>query len=370
MKVGLGTTVLSKGNASGRIDGIGLYTKHLLEHLPPNGIEVTHFEFSKKQLDTNVISLGKFSSQTIISTFTGSSFYSSRQVEKEVKLFHATDHRIPKLANTQVVATIMDPIPLAHPEWVSGKYRGFKNLLFKRMGQWADQIITISEYSADEIEEHFSIPRSQISVIPLGVDEKCFSRVSQETKDAVLSRYNLVPEYFVCIGTLQPRKNITRLLDAFLQLPDELQRKHPLVIIGRNGWNCESLVERLNKLKTSNRVFWLDYVSFEDKYALIQSSLAMVFPSLYEGFGLPLLEAFASDIPVITSNITSLPEVAADAAILVDPYSIDDISQAMLNIATDDALQSKMRILGHERVKSFSWRNTAEQTASIYRQML
>ncbi len=139
-------------------------------------------------------------------------------------------------------------------------------------------------------------------------------------------------------------------------MPDELQRKHPLVIIGRNGWNCESLVERLNKLKNSKRVFWLDYVSFTDKYALIQSSLAMVFPSLYEGFGLPLLEAFASDIPVITSNITSLPEVAADAAILVDPTPIDDISQAMLNIATDDALQSKMRILGQERVKSFSWR--------------
>ena len=370
MRVGLGTTVLSRGNASGHIDGIGLYTKHLLEHLPPTGIEVTHFEFSKKKLDTNVISLGEFSSQTIISTFTGSSFYSSRQVEKEVKLFHATDHRIPKLANTPVVATIMDPIPLAHPEWVSGKYRGLKNLLFKRMGQWAEHVITISEFSAVEIEEHFAIPRSQISVIPLGVDEKCFNRISKEKKDEVLSRYNLTSEYFVCIGTLQPRKNITRLLDAFLQLPDELQRKNPLVIIGRNGWNCESLVGRLNKLKNSKRVFWLDYVPFQDKYALIQSSVAMVFPSLYEGFGLPLLEAFASDIPVITSNITSLPEVTADAAILVDPYSIDDISQAMLDIATNSDLQLKMRILGQERVKSFSWRHTAEKTASIYRQML
>ena len=370
MKVGLGTTVLSKGIASGHIDGIGIYTKHLLEHLPPTGIEVTHFEFSKKQLNTNVTALGKFSPQAIISSITGASFYSSRKIEKNVRLFHATDHRIPKLKNTTVVATIMDPIPLAHPEWVSGRYKGLKRALFKKMGQWTDHIITISEYSAEEIQEHFSIPRSQISVIPLGVDEKCFNRVPKQKKDEVLLRHNLAPEYFLYIGTLQPRKNITRLLDAFLQLPDELQRKHPLVIIGRNGWNCESLVERLNKLKTSNRVFWLDYVSFEDKYALIQSSLAMVFPSLYEGFGLPLLEAFASDIPVITSNITSLPEVAADAAILVDPYSIDDISQAMLNIATDDALQSKMRILGQERVKSFSWRNTAEQTASIYRQML
>ena len=370
MKVGLGTTILSRGKASGKIDGIGLYTRHLLEHLPPTGIEVSRFGFTQNNKDENIVALGKFPPQAIMSTLTGTPFYCSRKIEQNVRLFHATDHQIPKLKNTTVIATIMDPIPLKHPEWVSGRYQGLKKVIFKRMGQWADHIITISEYSANEIEKHFSIPRSQISVIPLGVDEECFNRISKEKRDEVLSRYNLASEYFVCIGTLQPRKNITRLLDAFLQLPQELQREHPLVIIGRNGWNCESLIERLNKLKTSNRVFWLDYVSFEDKYALIQSSLAMVFPSLYEGFGLPLLEAFASDIPVITSNITSLPEVAADAAILIDPYSIDDISQAMLNIATDDALQSKMRILGQERVKSFSWRNTAEQTASIYRQML
>jgi|TARA_B110000208_G_C11742557_1_gene420478 alpha-1,3-rhamnosyl/mannosyltransferase len=370
MKVGLGTTVLSKRKASGHLDGIGFYTKHLLEHLPSTGIEVTHFGFNEKELDTNVISLGKFSSQTIMSTLTGLSFYSSRRVEKKVRLFHATDHRIPKLANTPVVATIMDPIPLVHPEWVSGKYRGLKNVLFKRMGQWADHVITISEYSAAEIEEHLAIPRANISVIPLGVDKQCFDRVSEQKKNEVLSRYNLTPEYFVCIGTLQPRKNVVRLLDAFLQLSHELQCKHPLVIIGRNGWDSDFLIERLNKLKGSRRVFWLDYVSSTDKYALLQSSLAMVFPSLYEGFGLPILEAFASDIPVITSNITSLPEVAAEAAILVDPYSIDDITQAMLNIATDKALHSKLCILGQHRVKRFSWQTTAEETANIYRSML
>ena len=370
MKVALGTTVLSRGKASGQIDGIGLYTRHLLEHLPAIGIEVSRFGFIEKHLDENVISLGKFSPQAIISSITGSPFYSSRKIEKNVRLFHATDHLIPKLKNIAVVATIMDPIPLSHPEWVSGSYQGLKKVLFKRMGQWTDHIITISEYSAQEIQEHFSIPRSKISVIPLGVDEECFNRISNQKKNEVLSRYHLASEYFVYIGTLQPRKNVNRLLDAFLQLPDEVQFKHPLVIIGRNGWNSESLVERLNKLKGSKRVFWLDYVSFTDKYALLQSSLAMVLPSLYEGFGLPILEAFASDIPVITSNITSLPEVAAEAAILIDPYSTDDIAQAMLNIATDKALHNKMSILGRQRVKSFSWQSTAEKTANIYKSML
>ena len=370
MNVGLGTTLLTKGQASGHLDGIAVYTKHLLENLPSAGIDVSRFAFIEKQIDDNVIPLGKFSSQAIISTLSGSSFYSSRKIEQDVRLFHATDHQIPKLTNTPVVATIMDPIPLAHPEWVSGRYRGLKNVIFKRMAQWADHVITISEYSAQAIEEHFRIPRSQISVIPLGVDEQCFNRVSEQKKHEVLSRYNLPSEYFIFIGTLQPRKNVERLLQAFLQLPDDIQLKHPLVIIGRHGWSCEHLVEQLNQLKTSKRVYWLDYVSFADKYALLQSSLAMVFPSLYEGFGLPVLEAFASDIPVITSTITSLPEVAADAAILIDPYSVDEITHAMLNVATDTALVKQLRILGQQRVKAFSWQNTAEQTATIYKSMI
>ncbi len=370
MKVGLGTTVLSKGKASGHIDGIALYTKHLLEHLPTVGIQVTSFEFIKKKLDTNVIPLGRFAPQIIMSTLTGSSFYSSREVKKKVRLFHATDHLIPKLSKIPVIATIMDPIPLAHPEWVTGKYRGVKNVLYKRMGQWADHVITISEFSAEEIQEHFSIPREKISVIPLGVDEECFKRVSRHKKSKVLKRHNLPSDFFIFVGTLQPRKNVTRLLQAFLQLPDEVQSRHPLVIIGRNGWNCEELVTQLKQLKSSKRVYWLDYVSFADKYALLQSSFAMVFPSLYEGFGLPVLEAFASDIPVITSNTTSLPEVVVDAAILVDPYSVDEISQAMLDIATNTALYEKLRILGQQRVKVFSWKSTAEQTAGVYKSML
>tara|TARA_B110000208_G_scaffold45915_1_gene60898 strand:- start:280 stop:1392 length:1113 start_codon:yes stop_codon:yes gene_type:complete len=370
MNVGLGTTVLVKGEASGHIDGIAIYTKHLLEKLPYTGIDIERFAFIEKYGADNTIPLGKFSSQVLLSSLAGIPFYSSKKIEQSVKIFHATDHRIPKLTHTPVVATIMDPIPLAHPEWVSGKYSGLKNIIFKKMSHWADHVITISEYSAEAIEEHFSIPRSRISVIPLGVDEECFNKVPEQKKNETLARYGLASEYFIFIGTLQPRKNVTRLLEAFLQLPDEIQLKYPLVIIGREGWNCQLLVEQLNKLKNSKRVYWLNYVSFTDKYALLQSSLAMIFPSLYEGFGLPVLEAFASDVPVITSNITSLPDVAANAAILIDPYSVDDIAHAMLRIATDKILHKQLCELGRERVKNFSWQKTAEKTADIYKLML
>lgn len=370
MNVGIGSTVLEVGRLSGHLDGIAVYTKHLLEELPSPNLSIKRFAFIEKQHDKNIIALGGFTTQAAMSAVTGLPFPSSKYIPKDIDLFHATDHQVPKLRNIPVVATIMDPIPLAHPEWVRGRYRGIKNIFFRRMAQWADHIITISDYSAQAIEEHFHIPSSRISVIPLGVDKQCFKIISEQKKLDVLSRYNLPKNYFVFIGTLQPRKNVERLLQAFLQLPEDIQRLHPLVIIGRHGWKCESLIKQLNQLKMSKKVHWLDYVPFDDKYALLQSSLAMVFPSLYEGFGLPILEAFASDIPVIASNITSLPEVTADAAILIDPYSEEELSYAMLSIAQSKILQQNLIQKGRARVDLFSWENTAKKTIDVYQSII
>jgi len=373
MTVGLGTTVLAKGEITGHLDGIAVYTKHLLNALPLAGTEISNFAFltakQSVQYQRKHTALGKFSYQGLLSATTGLPLLTQQRVEQKVSLFHATDHQIPRLKNIPVVATIMDPIPLIHPEWVGGGNRQLKNWFFKKSAHWADHIITISDYSADAIEEHFNIPKSRISVVPLGVDEQCFTRSSEQQKQTILAKYNLPENYFIFIGTLQPRKNVERLLAAFLQLPLAVQQTHPLVIVGRHGWNCETLIEQLTALKDSKRVYWLDYVPFEDKYPLLQSSVAMVFPSLFEGFGLPVLEAFASEIPVITSNVTSLPEVAGDAALLVDPYSLDEMTGAMLNIANDSSLQSELVHKGLQRVATFSWQQTAKQTALIYDSM-
>jgi len=370
MRVALGTTVLRKAEQTGHLDGIAVYTQNLLKQIPALGISSTRYAFLPEQGDPACTSLGRFSYQAVASAVTGCPLFRSTHVEQNADLFHATDHYIPKLANVPVVATIMDPISLAHPEWVAGRGRWLKNALFKKTAHWADHIITISDYAADAIQEHFAVPASRISVTPLGVDENCFKRVSEEQKLAVLSRYNLPSNYFVFIGTLQPRKNIERLLDAFLQLPEQLQQQHPLVIVGREGWSSEALVQRLRGLALSHKVYWLDYVPFEDKYALLQASLAMVFPSLYEGFGLPVLEAFASNTPVISSNLTSLPEVAADAAILINPYVVDDIAQAMETVAQDEALRQDLQQKGAERVKQFSWEMTAQKTMQIYKTLV
>ncbi len=367
MNIGLGTTLLTRSKQSGQLDGIATYTQQLLQELSVAQIEISQYDFLTL---TENIALGKFIPQSLLSAMTGRELLTASKIEQQVDLFHATDHHIPKLRDIPVVATIMDTIPLEHPEWLGGNYKALKKRFFKKSAQWAQHIITISDYSANAISEHFNIPKEKITAIPLGVDECCYQRVSQEKKKEVRDRYHLPKNYFLCIGTLQPRKNIERLITAFLQLPQEMQNEHPLVIIGRAGWGCEKLVKKLHNLKGIKPVVWLDYVPSEDKYALLQSSLALIFPSLYEGFGLPILEAFAANTPVISSNVTALPEVAGDAAILIDPYSTESIADAMQKIATDNALKDDLQSKGQERVKVFSWKNTAEQTQQVYQRLL
>jgi len=371
MRVGLSTTTLSSGKHSGQLDGIGVYTQQIFQGLQLKDINIQSFNFASKSRGDGVIDLGAFAPQLLLSAATTYPLISSSKVDQNVDIFHATDHFIPKLKKTPVVATIMDIIPLAHPEWVTGKHRKLKNLLFKKSVHWAENIITISEFSADKISEQLDIPRARISVVPLGIDEQYKVNVSEETKKAVLARYQLPGKYFLCIGTLQPRKNIERVINAFLQLPVAIQEHYPLVIIGRHGWKCDDLVARLLQLSQSKQsIRWLNYVPSADKYALLQASQALVFASLYEGFGLPILEAFASNVPVITSNITAMPEVAGDAAVLVDPYSEREISEAMLNLVSDPGLVETLQIKGKERLVGFSWTKTAEQTINIYNNLI
>jgi len=368
IKVGLGVTVLKQGQRNGYIDGIGVYTKHLLEELNTTPVDVKEFAFfsPKSVHGHSEIALGKFSYQTIWSAVTKGSLWSAEEVDKRVDLFHSTDHYIPKLKKTPVVATIMDPITLSHPEWVAGKGRKIKNYLFRSSAQWAQQIITISAYSAEAIAYHFGIPESRITVIPLGVEECCHQKISDEKIKRVLEYYQLPEKCFINIGTIQPRKNIARLIAAHNLLPLEIQEKHPLVIIGRNGWNSDQLVKKLQQNAYGKYVRWINYISIEDKYALLQSSLALVFPSLYEGFGLPILEAFASNTPVISSNVTAIPEVVGDAGVLINPYSEQEIANAMHSMATNSALRRELKQKGRERVKLYSWRNTAKKTQDVY----
>lgn len=373
MRVGIGTTVLERGlAANGHVDGIGTYTQELLRYLPQDGVDTVPLAFGISDNDvlagSNAMA-GSFKTNMARSALTSMSFAGARALSGKIDVFHATDHYIPKLGGTPLVATLMDPVPLMRSDWVTVKRRWLKNWLFKRSASWADHYITISDYVVGDLVEHFGIPAERISPIHLGVDDRYFSRIDEARKAEVLHKFGLRPGFLLFVGTLQPRKNVGRVIDAFEQLPVELQRAAPLVIAGRHGWSAEIEVLRLQAIEARGLGRWLDYVTDEEKQVLLQSAAALVFPSLYEGFGLPVLEAFASGLPVITSNVTSLPEVAGEAALLVDPHNAEEIAEAIRLVLEDRVLADSLRGRGLARAKLFTWAETARRTADVYRKL-
>jgi len=374
LKAAIGVTVWAKAASSSRLDGIGHYSQELFSALAPEVEQRVPVAFGRLSRDTiQGVPIRRFSRYDVMSLVAGTTGYAFRSVQKglrDVDLFHATDHLTPKLSGLPVVATLMDAIPLSHPHWVNQHLRPLKNWLWRASGQWADHVVTISEFSKREIAHHFGIPETKISVTPLGVDARYFERLTSNETDAVVAKYRLPEQYFLFVGTLQPRKNVERLLDAHAALPPALQRSVPLLVVGRHGWGCERLVSRLKAHVEGGSVRWLQNVTDLEKRVMLQRSTALVFPSLLEGFGLPVLEGFASQTPVITSNTTSLPEVAADAAWLVNPLSVPDLTQAMAGLATQSNLREQFVSRGLIRARQFTWESCAAATVQVYQTVL
>lgn len=375
MKVAFGTTVLANGLRGTGVDGIGTYTRELMAHMPPSVTLVPYsFGLSHSFGPSHGASIdaGSFTKQGLTSLTLGKEFSEAKRAIKHsdaghIDLVHATDHMVPKLRGTPVVATLFDAIPLSNPEWVTYRFKTIKNELWRRTAFWADHIITISEYARQQIAEHFRLPLGRITAIPLGVGPQWFLPVSDTEWLRVQQQYSLPTQYFVSVGTLQPRKNIGRLLAAHAALPLDVQKQFPLIILGKDGWGCEEEVAQLRSGKLAH-VRWLGHVTDDVVQVVVKRARALVFPSLMEGFGLPVVEAFAAGVPVVASKTTSIPEVAGDAAILVDPLRIDDISQGMLDVAINAEISAKRISLGRNRVDQFSWVACAEETAMVYRQ--
>ena len=361
-------TVLHRGMRSTGIDGIGQYTKELASRFQlDEELQLLPFTFGgdgRRKPPAAAYQLPAFAVSAVPALLSSQPFWGSKQFTQKVDLVHATDHLIPKCSGVPVVATIMDAIPLAHPEWVNHRFRALKREIWKKTASFADQIITISEHSKSDIVRFFRIPERRIAVIPLGVDERWFAKPSELLLNQIRRKYQLPERFFVFVGTLQPRKNVARIIDAHRQLPRFVRQAFPLVIVGRKGWGCEEIEERLRA--DDALVRWLEYVAGDDLPSILRCAFALVFPSLHEGFGLPVLEAFASELPVITSNTTSLPEVAGDAAILVDPYDTECITEALLLLAENPSIAQGLRAKGVTRARSFTWGQTATATKQIY----
>lgn len=378
LRLGFGVTLLNRCLWQGGVDGIGSYTLELLNALSSrNQIDLTPFSFGTAMHpriahgDSAKI-LPRFDAAALYSLCTRQPFAGTSELSKTLDIVHATDHRIPKLGKLPVVATLMDAIPLAHPEWVSTSRLGrIKHALWRRSAHWADHVITISEYSKTEIAKYFGLAEDRISVTPLGVDARWFEPMDESVIAEVLARLSITTKrYFLFVGTLQPRKNVKRVIAAYQSLPQWLRGEVGLLIVGRSGWQCEDITSNLEAGAYGPNVSWLKHLPDKDLLAVMKGAAALVFPSLYEGFGLPVLEAFAAKVPVVTSNTTSLPEVSGDAALLVNPLDEADIAGAMQCVIEDEALANTLRQRGVNRALEFTWDRTADMTVDVYRHVL
>ncbi len=286
-------------------------------------------------------------------------------------IFHSTDYRIVRMDCPQV-ATLHDALPISHPEWCSPRLRRMKNWLQRKATRKADHVIALSRFAVDELVSCFGIDPRRVSVVPNGVDDDWLRAPDPGAVAATLRANGLRAGYFLFVGTLQPRKNVERLLAAYLQLPAALRAERQLVIVGAAGWRCAELVRRLAAAaQHGEQVVWLhaltDGAALRHVYA---GAGVFAFPSLYEGFGIPVAEAFGAGVPVLASNSSALPEVTQGAAVDVDPTSVGEIGAAMLALARDDTLRARCIAAGRVRAAQLTWRESARRTAAVYQSVL
>ena len=280
-------------------------------------------------------------------------------------LYHEPSFLSFRFAGPSVI-TIHDLSPLRYPEThPPERVRNIKQYLPDAIAR-AARIITDSEFVKREVIEMFQVDPRRIEAIHLGVSSDYRPRPADETSDC-LKKYRLEHRgYVLAVGTLEPRKNLVEAVEAHASLPEPLRRRLPLVIAGARGWLSAELEKRI----ASGEVRWLGYVPADDLPLLYSAARLLVYPSIYEGFGLPVLEAMASGIPVLTSDQASLPEVAGEAALMVNPREREALRAAMLRLLEDSAEAARRAELGIAQARRFSWQRCAERTLSVYRRAI
>jgi len=250
-----------------------------------------------------------------------------------------------------------------YPEFFTPKRRLWHKLIGPRQFcQQANQIVAISENTKNDIVNLYGINPDKISVVYQGINEIFSNSISEEQRQAVKNKYQLPDKYIFYLGNLEPRKNIKTLISAFEKMTD---RSASLVLAGCRAWKYQDIYKMWEKSKAKGRIKFLGYVDALDKPALYSLAKVFVYPSIYEGFGLPPVEAMACGTPVITSFSSSLPEAVDTAGLMIDPYNVNDLVQAMNSILADDQLVQRLSIRGLEQSKKFSCQRQAEQFLAI-----
>ncbi|MCC2670823.1 MAG: hypothetical protein K0Q72_3294 [Armatimonadetes bacterium] len=286
---------------------------------------------------------------------------------REIELAHV-QYIIPPSSPVPIVTTIHDIAFRRFPELFPLKHRLLLNWLIPMAARNAAAVITGSEATRRDLTELYDIEPERITVTPYAADPIYQPMDPDQARRAVRQRLRVPGPYLLSVGVLQPRKNLPRLVRAYNRIAHSIP--HRLVLVGKEGWAGEALQKAIAEAQPGREPIFTGYVPDADLPALYAGADLFVYPSLYEGFGLPPLEAMACGTPVITSNTSSLPEVVGDAAVTLDPLDVEGLAQAMLSLLHDDSRRAALAAAGPRRAAGFTWDRTARDTVDVYRAVL
>lgn len=296
-------------------------------------------------------------------------FYLSRSLTKNrVDVFHEPSFIAPFAKKCPTVITIYDLAFLHVPDCYTWRTKLYLEGLLAKSIRKADAIITISESSKKDILEKFPAAAGKIKVVYGAVGDNFQPLHDDQMLERVKAKYGIRKDFILNVSLITPRKNLNRLIRAFKSLRENKKTDCQLVIVGAKGWLYEDIFREVSRLGLEGEVVFCNYVAHDELLCLYTSALLFAYPSLYEGFGLPILEAMACDCPVVSADVSSMPEVCGQAALLVDPYDTEGLAAAMLKLISDLALRGQLIELGREQIKKFLWKKSAEQTLEVYKQ--
>jgi glycosyltransferase involved in cell wall biosynthesis len=349
--------------------GIGQYILHLVDGLARVDQQSEYFLLQSRKDDTTILEQDNFRR---VSLWTPSHHRLERYalnvelVRLGLDVLHSPDFIPPHRPTCKSVITVHDLAFLLYPHFLtkeSARYYGH----IDQAVRWTDQIIAVSESTKRDTVQHLGVPEDKITVVHEAASPIFRPIDKAQAREQVRDRHGVDAPYILFVSTIEPRKNVPTLVRALWQLSECYKEDVHLVLAGGKGWLFEDAFAIVEELQMDGRVHFVGRVSSEELLYLYNAAELLAHPAFYEGFGLPPLEAMACGLPVVVSNVASLPEVVGDAGILIDPHDVDELTVAIWRVLNDDDLEQEMREKGLRQAARFSWERAARETLEIYR---
>ena len=288
--------------------------------------------------------------------------------QRHIDVLHSPANVLPELLprNSAGVVTLHDLAFLRFPKVLTQAKRLYHRTFTVRSLQRATMIITVSESTKQDAIELVGIPAGRLQTVYASIDERFSSMAAEEEIKAFRQKHGLSQDFLLYLGTLEPRKNIATLIEAYAYLRRAYARTEKLILAGGKGWLYEPIYEKIAQLGLEGEVVFPGFVAESEQKLWYSAASAFVYPSLYEGFGLPVVEAMACGTPVVTSNVSSLPEAGSDIALCVEPYSVEAMAEALYKALTDQVLRQRCRAMAAVAAQRFSAQAMAERTVGVY----